>query len=189
MKLHICCGDVYLENYINIDIKGHLARRLSKTQNPNITTIDKYYKYPFGSPQREFYVDYRLDVTEPWKVIEDNIADEVLMISSLEHFTPTQAIHILKEVHRVLKKDGYLKVDFPDIFETLSKFNKGEYNWDYAMRLIYCTHKNNESIHRWGYNKEHIMEILCTVGSWTINFAEIVEHDYPMIGCIARKDR
>ena len=53
INLHLGCGTVYLENWINVDIyqEGYtyLANERKDLLEYNKTTIDRYYKYHFLS--------------------------------------------------------------------------------------------------------------------------------------------
>jgi SAM-dependent methyltransferase len=180
MKLHWCCGDVYLKDYINIDIKGTLAKNL-KT-NPNETTLERYYKKPFISNPQErkrgnFIVDSVLDILMPWPFEDDSI-NKIVMISCWEHFFPCQINFIKREVERVLKKEGRLIVDFPDIKKDIELYYDS--NPEFLMELLYCNGKDDLSIHKWGYTVNSFKAL------WSDKFIvkekTIVQHDYPMIG-------
>lgn len=181
MKLHLCCGDIYLKGYVNIDI------HCDKTAKPLITTLDKYYQRPLktNKGQRAIVADKQMDVTRVWD-FDDNSIDEVLMICGIEHFIKDDAIHIINEAYRVLKDDGRFAFDFPDIVETVEKYY--DENPEYMMRLLYGSGKNIESIHKWGYTFETIEAMLTNNYQWRcIKMEDIVKHDYPMIGVVAIK--
>jgi predicted SAM-dependent methyltransferase len=186
MKLHLCCGDIYLEDYINIDIRGILWNK-DPDKNPNLTTVDNYYKNRVIGERRKCYTDYNMDLTKKW-AYKANSIDEILMISTIEHFTLKEAKKILKECYRVLKSGGLLKLDFPDLPNTIKEFYRE--NPEYCMRLIYCNHKDPYSIHKWGYSVEYFKTLLSEI--WGSNYrvvstTDIVTHDYPMIGMKIKK--
>lgn len=189
MRIHAPCGDVYLQEYCNVDIVGRLAATLDG-KNPNATTLDNYYKRPFdlSQHQREIIVDMQMDITEPW-IFHDSAADEVLIISSIEHFLPAQAEHIVAEAYRVLKKGGRLVVDYPDIPEIVRAYADDP---DMMARMIYCSHKNEHSIHKWLYLPKSIRQLLCEAipagQAWGDIFDHlVVKHDYPMRGIVSIK--
>ena len=177
MKLHIANGDVYLKGYVNIDIQGIVAKDL-KTENPNETTIENYFKYPFGSPRREIIIDKRMNLLQPWD-FADNSVEEIVMISCIEHFTKTQAKFVMSEIKRVLKPFGDLKFDFPDIKETVNQYYVSDP--DHMIRLIYCNQKDEYSLHKWGYTWNSVLELLGS-GWLSIQNKDIVQHEYPMMG-------
>jgi len=186
-KLHLCCGDVYLKGYENLDIQGTLVEKASpEAIAGNETTLEKYFKYNFGSPRRDVIVDGFLNLNLPWDGIEDDTIDEIVMVSSIEHFTLQEAEFIMEECKRVLKSGGVLKIDFPDVIASIDRYI--DERPDFAMQLIYCNHKNEYSVHKWGYVPETFLELLGEGWEDTqFGANSIVKHDYPMIGFTARR--
>ena len=179
MKLHLCCGDVYLEGYVNIDIHGSCVMGLKGTDLAN------YYTKPINSNagQRAILVDRKMDITKYWDYKSGSI-DEVLIICGIEHFTKPQAEHIISEANRVLEVGGKFRFDFPDILET---FKRHQDNPEYVIRLLYGSGKNLESTHKWGYTDKTILEVLSHTDWQSVTFKELVKHDYPMVGVEAIK--
>ena len=175
MKLHLCCGDVYLEGYHNVDICGKVGK-------PKETaTLSEYYKgKTTATPQGEILVDEVADLLDTWKWKD---VDAILMISAFEHFTVGEGKHILSEAHKVLKKGGVFGFDFPDIIGTIHRYR---FNPATASRFIYGSCKNPYSVHKACYTEQSILTEL--LGKWsTVSFGNIVKHSYPMIGVTASK--
>ena len=177
MKIQLCCGDRYLDGYVNVDRVGSSARRPR-----NKVTLENYYDHPLHENQ-EVIIDAWMDIEKTWS-FEPESADEIVMISAIEHFSREAAERILEKVYTTLKYGGVFKFDFPDIEQTVLLFRN---NPEYMMRLIYGSQKNDGAFHRWGYTTETITEKL-KCNPWKfIDFGDIVKHDYPMIGCICEK--
>lgn len=195
MKLHIPAGDVYLDGYVNCDIEGEDVFDIGDKKTTTIyqeefekcrTTTDKYFKYSFGTERRKIFVDKKFDALKPWPFERASI-EEIVSISFIEHFPQSDAICIISEVERVLKPGGKWIVDFPDIKMTVIKYY--EKDPELCMRLIYCNHKNDYSIHYWGYTEETFAKILLQSGVWkSIEEETIIKHDYPMIGMVCVKN-
>ena len=190
LKLHIACGDIYLSDYVNIDIEGIEWEEWMKDHktNPNLTTFGMYYHKPFEKDKKKskpnkFIVDRLMNILVKWE-FPDQSVDEVLMISSIEHFTEQEADFIISEVKRVLKPGGIFRVDFPDIITTVETYYY--HDTEFCMRLLYCNHKNEYSIHKWGYSFFSFRDKLGS-GWAEIKQEQIVQHDYPMIGIKAVK--
>lgn len=181
MKLHWACGDVYLADHRNLDIKGTVIPSSAKYSNPNLTRLDEYYKFPYGHERREYLVDAIENILEPWKY-KDGSIESVVIVSSIEHFTKKEAWHIFSECHRVLQKDGSFYLDFPDLVGIMSTMRGEE-----ALRQIYCHGSDPQSFHKWGYFKDTIENELGKIGFKAIIFTNLVHHDYPMIGVLAIK--
>jgi len=192
MKLHWCSGDIYLDGYINININGKLAKDCTEAEiERNRTSLDKYFKYPFiqdpierRKQARGFICDRMEDVLQKWN-FEDNSVDEIVLISAFEHFY-NQDIrnHVIPEISRVLKSGGKFITDFPDIKKQMELYYKDDP--EFCFELIYCNHKDNFSIHHWGYNPETFKKLF--PDTWSINEKTYVVHDYPMIGMEAIKN-
>jgi len=178
MRVHLCCGDIYLKDYVNIDIKGKLASSLK--ENPNLTTLDKYYADREIGCARDIILDCEMDVRNLG--LGQGELDEVLMISAFEHFTYEEAKNICRAVYASLKSGGKFRFDFPDIVNTAKYFSNEK-----MIRLIYGSYKNEYARHKWGYTKKTIIELLNRIGFIDIRFGQIVKHEYPMIGVTAVK--
>lgn len=193
-KLHLCCGEVYLEDYHNVDafIEGYsfLASERPDIVKVNLTTKENYYKYPFGQhPLKLCVADELIDITKA--EFPENYFEEILMISAFEHFSLHQSRILLKKFLKWLSKSGVLLFDVPDIeasFETM-KNDRSLDNLFWNMRLIFGSQKNIYSLHKWGYTKEMLERELKDAGFKEIEFSEIIPHDYPMIGVKAVKGK
>ena len=183
MKLHFCCGDVFLKGYTNIDIIGDLSSQVKN--NLNITTLDEYYRRPFGANPRKAIVDKIMDLRDDygWLGYKDNSIDEIIIIAAIEHFTKNETEKIINQFYRILKPGGKLIIDFPDIERILKEYKDRP---EFMIRLIYGSQKNGYAFHKWGYTKETFIELLGN--RWkSIQCKDIVVHDYPEIGVEAIK--
>jgi len=178
MKLHLACGDIYLKDYINCDIEG------TKSPSSQPKSLNNYFHDRKIGERKEIYIDQRLDLLKIPYPFKDNSIEEVVMISSIEHFKKEDAITITKEVNRILMPGGKLIIDFPDINKIAKQFLFKDTEW--CFRLIYCNNRNEYAIHRWGYTIKSFKELLGS-GWKKISKKMIVKHDYPVIGIVAEK--
>ncbi|MFH1457315.1 MAG: class I SAM-dependent methyltransferase [Patescibacteria group bacterium] len=131
--------------------RGNLLRRLKKKVNPEkISGIDisdvaiKDIKSVFTDIPENFSV-HNIDTKTPFL---DNSFDLVTMVAVLEHvFDP---IVVIKEVHRIMKKDGVFIVEVPNIAFIKYRINlffgkrprtSWGYGWD-GGHLQYFTRKD-----------------------------------------------
>lgn len=175
MKLHLCCGDIYLYTHENYDVVGTIV-----TSPPiDARTLNNYYDNREIGDRRKVYVDGYLDLLDiPWKWA-DNSVEEVVLISAIEHFALRDAQKIVDEIYRILKLQGRLIVDFPDIIESV------KLDPDMMMRHIYGSYRDEWAVHKWGYTKESFRKLLGA--GWIIEWRTIINHPYPTIGCDAIK--
>lgn len=197
MKIHCGAGDVYLTpGWLNIDLEipgySFLASDRPDLVEQNRTTLDHYYRRPYGTPgpyqeTTEHHevlcvVDAFMDATE--LPLEDNCVETLLSVQLLEHFTPADAVKVLNEWHRVLQPGGQLIVDVPDLFGIAQRFmycETSEEN-DYWIRMIYCSHKNSHAIHKSGYDEHKLTSLLLDVGFRKItDLRNPFNHPYPSL--------
>lgn len=192
-RVHLTCGDIYLKGYENCDIVGEQISHIQKVfledqliVNPNETTLDKYYKFPFEPDfnkriRRPFIVDRLMDIKQIWPW-ENNSLDEIVQIASFEHFLHrTEIPHIINEAYRTLKSGGIYKFDFPDVRGIVE-----QYDDDYMMELLYGNHKNQYSSHEYGYTFKSIQAYFDPT-KWKLEQKNTVNHDYPSTGVWATK--
>lgn len=178
MKLHLCCGDVYLADYINCDVTGILASNVPLVAK---TTLQNYYADRMLGQRQAILVDRYLDLTTPPYGFAEQSIDEIVMINAIEHFDKNTARRIVAEIKRILKPGGKFLVDFPDLAETIKQYYFADP--EFCMRHIYNTHKDTYATHRWGYTPQTFQNLLGL--GWRIIWRDIVAHDYPVIGCEA----
>lgn len=154
MKLHLGCGTVYLDGFVNIDTApDYLTPHCpSLILTGNMTTLDKYYKHEFGEASGHVVADMKWDLGAglPFK---DGVAEQVVLYQVLEHFPAHQAESLVGEIARVLRPGSELRVSVPDLLETAKLLvdAKTPDQQDWAVRLIHGTQRNRWAHHMCGY--------------------------------------
>lgn len=156
LKLHLGCGDVYLNDYVNIDLSSDsVADVISDFQNI-------YRLYP------------------------ENSVSEILMVHSISYLRLWEAIDFFKECHYILKEGGQLILEFPDIEKCASVIvkSKNDYpNYIEAVRSFYAFDmgqiKNKESFYtyRFGWSSWHIEQELKNIGFKNIVYTDGLLHN------------
>jgi len=104
MKLNLCCGDDVREGYINIDVR--------KTKhNVLVLDLEKELLKPFPS----------------------NSAEEVIAKDCIEHISWRRVEDLLRDIHRVLKCNGRVYIQVPDL-EAITK--KVIFNPDFCFDIL-----------------------------------------------------
>lgn len=118
IKLNLGCANQIIEGWVNIDYA--LGARLVK--NPIFSKINKKLHF--------FHMEWdnRILVHDLRKQFpfENNSVDIVYTSHTLEHFTKEDGFIFLKECHRVLNKDGIIRVIVPDLKVFVNKYIAGD---------------------------------------------------------------
>ena len=118
IKLHLGCGTVVVDGWINVDYS--LGARLSKI--PTFRYFNKKLKL-FNVEWQENIFLHDLTKKLPWK---DNSVDYIYCSHTLEHFTKDNGRYLLSEIYRVLKRGGLARIIVPDLGIIIDRFNKKE---------------------------------------------------------------
>ncbi len=191
IKLHIGCGTVYLNEYINIDgAPDYFAHNCdSLILDQNATSFDHYYKRTFGTAPGYIVADLSHDLRKPFP-FQDGTVDEIVMYQVLEHIPAYDTEHLLSEIVRILKTDGVFVVSVPDVKATAKLLveAKTEQDEDWSIRLIHGTQKNQWSHHYCGFVPRTLKALLSKCG---FNHFESLPsiNIYPVIHLKAIKER
>lgn len=165
-KIHMGCGNIYLDNYINVDAS---PTHYSFLVNPEIlnehrTIFDNYYKFNFGEAPNRIIVDIKANINN--LPFPDNFSEEIVLFHVLEHIPFYEVGHLLNEFVRVLKPNGILKIAVPDTKETAKKLAeaKSEEDEEWYVRLLYGTQKNKFFHHFCGYTQRTLKNLLLEYG-------------------------
>lgn len=96
MKLHLGCGDYYLEGYINIDLPSS-RRSVSNKKKPIVYKDILKLKYP------------------------SNSVEEIRLHHVFEHFSRPVALALLASWWSWLKIDGIMRIEVPDFDKSASR--------------------------------------------------------------------
>ena len=193
LRLHLGCGTVYLEGFVNIDIwrEGfcYLASEKPELVEVNKTTFDKYYK---DKVTRDDLISKR---NRPRYVVADRFqditsldypqgsVDFIVCVQTLEHFTPNEVSKALTNWHKILKPGGTLHLDVPD-FEDTAKLlltQKREEDKDWYYRLIFGSQKDAFSFHKDGYSETKLRRLLNAHGFKEVKRLPDTRHFYPSV--------
>ncbi len=144
-KLNLGCGDKILDGYINVDLVNERAGKRPDV----ICDIRKL------------------------EIFEDNYADEVMIIHVIEHFWRWEIKDILKEWIRVLKPEGKLVVECPNLLSACQelikdpvKYAKPDMNGQKTMWVFYGDPgwRDPLMMHKWGYTPHSLAQLLHECG-------------------------
>lgn len=199
MKVHVGCGDVYLDGYVNVDLEipGYtfLSHERPDLVEQKRTTTDNYYKVEytledFQKPKAlECVVDRYGSMMDLDTLFEPDSVDEVRAVQCLEHLTRDEAKRALGVFHRILKPGGVVHVDVPDFEETVRQLlaQPDEASKEYYYRLVFGSQKNEWSLHKDGHSFPKLKWMLEAVGFQDVRELPNAIHMYPAVIAEARK--
>ena len=142
MKLHLGCGQKYLDGYVNID-----------------------YPITEHSVQKEIKVDKHANIKEisyPSSTIQ-----EVRLHHVFEHFNRPEAFALICSWSNWLKDDGILHIEVPDFFRTslsiISPFSSMNTKL-VGIRHLFGSHEAHWAYHFEGYSAHTLRHILNVYG-------------------------
>ena len=157
-RLHLGCGNVYLEGWVNIDY--YIGRR----------KMDRWLDISIGLPYREG--DVRAIFTS----------------HVLEHFTIEDGVRVLRECHRVLTPGGCLRIAVPSLTIALQHFQRGDIDEFKEVKgktvsRRFVSHILRYNTHPTMYDFEFLRELLDEIG-----FSRIEEKAYLDSGVFAAEE-
>lgn len=170
IKLHLGCGNIKKEGYINIDV--------SKTPATDLVW-DITKTLPFK--------DNSVETIETYHVLEH------LSVCLMTNIDPSYGkkygdiIKLLKEWRRVLKPEGKLIIEVPDFDTLVQEYIKADNRRkEELLTHIYggFRNKNIYDIHRWGINKYRLIYILRGAGFQKIEFKEAKDYHTKICPCL-----
>lgn len=122
LKLHLGCGETYLDGYINLDFPVS--------------------KHKVGRPVVDAYADI-VKLHFP-----DGSVDEIRLHHVFEYFDRMTALSLLVKWHRWLKVDGILWIETPDVMESARQLV--DEKTDYEKRMAIIRHLEGDQAATWG---------------------------------------
>ena len=159
ISLHIGCGTLYKEGWINID----------NNSDNNIKNLDVNYNLANGIP------------------FPDNSVDYIYHEHFIEHLSLNEGLNFLEECYRVLKKGATMRVACPDLDQLIQHYinntwqqqdwvTKYQCQWIETRCQMINTCMNKEPWgHKYVYNKEELKLRLTQSG---FRKSDIIETQY-----------
>lgn len=193
LKLHVGCGTVYLDGYVNIDVPvpgySFLATERPDLKERNRTTVERYYKVAEsretlerGPRETQHCV---VDVYAPMDALPypPGTVGEIRSVQCLEHVSMKDGPRILRHWHSLLEPGGVAHVDVPDFEETarqlLAQPDEDAKEWYY--RLVYGSQKNDYAFHKNGFSPARLERMLREAGFREVRHLPNRIHFYPVV--------
>lgn len=134
MKLHIGCGNRYLEGWTHVDIVPHK------------------------------HVDVVCDIRDLGKSFEKGSISEIYACHVLEHFGRHDIRCVFKELEQLLEPGGVLRIAVPDIEKAIRMYMKGVPLYPTLYGQFWGGQKSEVDYHHVGFDFVTLNEILVSVG-------------------------
>lgn len=148
VKLHLGCGNKYLNGYVNIDYP------------PSEHTVQQNQK-----------VDLYADIIK--LNYKENSVDEIRLHHVFEHFDRFTALALLCNWHKWLKLGGKLIIETPDLEASIEQFKSQSYSYiekQAVLRHVFGSHEAKWAVHWDGWYKEKYEYVLSALGFGNISF-------------------
>jgi len=186
MKVHVGCGTVYLQGWLNLDIKGprtFLARTRPDLKARYVTTEGNYYGRHTDKSLESLRKGPRLDeyVCDAYGDFFNLYAvpghiDELLARHTWEHLSIREARIALNNIRDYMVDDGILRLDVPDHEQTLLLYGKtGD---PFYIRHLLGPRRDEYGFHMMSYTPERLQRLVEEHG-FTCEGAEENIHIYP----------
>ena len=195
LRLHVGCGTVYLDGYVNLDLEvpgySYLAQERPDLAALNRTTVDRYYRHAESQatlergPSRPQYCVVDRYASVDALPFEPGSVDEIRSVQVLEHLEMKRVPEVLEHWHSLLRPGGVCHVDVPDFEETVRQLlsQPDEPSKDWYYRLVYGSQKNAHAFHRSGFSPARLERLLREAGFAEVRHVPNTLHFYPV--CIA----
>ena len=163
-KLHIGAFDVVHEGWLNTDVTPHMAvarvpglpaalRRAGRLSD------ERWAAYRAGTFRRLHYLDLTQPLPYPDGSFEAAFGSHVL-----EHLTPDEAAGVLRELHRVLRPGGIVRISVPDLDQVIASYDPAAP--DEFLFGMWQGRDRSTSRHRhwWLYNERSLGSLLLACG-------------------------
>ena len=163
-KLHVGAFDEVHDGWLNTDVTPHMAvarvpglarllRRLGRLPD------ERWAAHRDGTFRRLRY----LDVTRPFPYPDASL-EAAFGCHVLEHLTPGEAETALRELHRVLRPGGVVRIAVPDLDRVIADYDPGRPDAFLEGMLQGRERSTSRHRHWWLYNERSLRELLERTG-------------------------
>lgn len=186
VRLHLGCGSVWLEGYLNIDVKA--PNTFLAAERPDLvekwrTTDDAYYAKHKDKTQDVLRAgpldqEYVCDMYGSFQELPQLRGDvqEVLARHSFEHLSITEARQALRNLRELMSVGGILRLDVPDHEASLELLIKTQDR--FYVRHLLGPRRNDYGFHMMSFTKERLRTLVEEYGFGHIGEEKNI-HFYP----------
>ena len=171
VRINLGCGLAVAKGWINID--GSLNALVASMPPAmhaliyRLTGARQYYsEAEYCRLLREhIFIHHDLATGLP---LEDGVVDYIFSSHFFEHLYRSDAVSLLRECYRVLKKEGIIRVSIPDLEYALSLYNQNKKDQMLQNYFFVEDGDNHYSRHKYMYDFPMISSLLLEIGFHSI---------------------
>jgi SAM-dependent methyltransferase len=191
IKINLGSGLEVTEGWINVDsslnsfLSSYPKLFLIILYKMNNYVLKKVYNSQLNFSQDEFinilknhkYIHHNLEYGIPFR---DESVDYLYSSHFLEHLFKSDAINLINDAYRVLKKGGVMRLSVPDLDYVISLYHDGKK--ERALSYFYLDdNRSSYSFHRYMYDFDILSEIVSGAGFVNIKKCKFQEGIVPDI--------
>lgn len=167
-KIHIGCFDQIHDGWINTDITPHIF----------ITHIPflPYVLYRLGKISEERFRQHKKGIFKKVKYlnvkkrfpIKDGACECVYASHLFEHLYYDDARHCVSEIHRILEKEGIIRIAVPDLDTIIKNYDPMKSD-EFCSALFESDQSRVKNQHHWMYNEASLKKLLHVAGFKTVD--------------------
>ena len=167
VKVNVGCGLAVAPGWINID--GSLNALIAA-----FPVFCHVLAYKFSGANKYYKKDEYCNLLKNNKFIHhniiyglplnDNIADYVYSSHFIEHLSKKDASHLIKEMYRILKPGGVLRISVPDLEYAISLYKMGEKDKMLSSYFFVEDDNSHYARHKFMYDYDMLADALVKVG-------------------------
>jgi SAM-dependent methyltransferase len=166
-KLQLGAFDQGLDGWVNTDITPHLfIARIPGfafvLRKAGLLSEQRYEQHRAGIFRRIRYLNVKHKFPFP-----DQTFDYVYSSHMLEHLHLAEAKHCLREIHRVLKPGGVVRIALPDLDRVLSRYVRDAPE-AFLTEFFESNQASAKNMHHWHYNECSLRRTLEEAGFGTV---------------------
>lgn len=185
VKLNNYFTNIPITGELTMDDKKYIDQRWSNRLPHVKKDITNFTKINLGCGINHLQGFVNVDINDPADVImdirkldiENNSVEEIVCSHVLEHFADYEVIGVLQEIFRVLKPQGILYLEIPDLEYCVREWLKADENhpekWNFYLMRIFGNQINEYEFHKTGFTEKRISRILSAIGFKNIEINRI----------------
>jgi SAM-dependent methyltransferase len=184
--LHLGCFDEPADGWVNTDITPHVWVSKIPLAARALYLLGKISPKRFAQHQSGVFqkVVY-LNVAKNFAFPSDSFR-AIFTCHMLEHLYPSVAVHCIGECHRVLCRDGVLRIVVPDLDKMVKDYDPASPD-SFLDGIFQYDTGHEKNAHHWHYNFNSLRALLSKIGFSRVERREFQVGDCPDVALLDKR--